>query len=123
MARKILITDDSGFSRKALRRILENQGYEVAEATDGMNAIELFMMESPEAVFLDLTMPGLNGLEVISKLKHINPAVPIIIASADIQESTRKMALELGATVYLHKPFNEEIVRATLSKLFKGNSQ
>lgn len=121
MARKILITDDSGFSRKVLRRILEKEGYEVVEASDGMHSIELFMMESPEVVFLDLTMPGLNGLEVISKLKHINPAVPIIIASADIQESTRKMAFELGATYYMHKPFNEEIVLDTLSKLFKGN--
>lgn len=121
MARKILITDDSGFSRKVLRRMLEKEGYEVVEAADGMNAIEQFLVESPEAVFLDLTMPGLNGLEVISKLKHINPAVPIIIASADIQESTMKMAFELGATIYLHKPFNEEIVLDTLSKLFKGN--
>lgn len=120
MARKILITDDSGFSRKVLRRILEKGGYEVVEATDGLQSIELFMIESPQAVFLDLTMPGINGLEVISKLKHINPQVPIIIASADIQESTMKMALDLGATVYMHKPFNEEIVIATLSKLFKG---
>lgn len=119
MSKKILIIDDSGFSRKVMRKILETGGYTVVEASDGMDALEVFAIENPDAVFLDLNMPGMNGLDVISKLMQLNPAVRIAIASADIQDSTKKIALELGAKVYLHKPLNETIILNTLSNFFE----
>lgn len=120
MNKKILIIDDSGFSRKILRKILETANYTVIEAPDGLTALEIYMMESPDAVFLDLNMPGLNGLEVIAKLVEINPKIRIAVASADIQESTKKMAKEAGAYIYVNKPLYEEIVLKTLTKLMEA---
>jgi two-component system chemotaxis response regulator CheY len=117
MKKKILIIDDSNFSRKILRKILEEADCTVVEAADGMNALEVFMMESPDAVFLDLNMPGINGLDVLSKLVQFNPKARVAIASADIQEATKKIAMDLGATVYVNKPLYEEIVLKTLYTL------
>lgn len=120
MSKKILIIDDSGFSRKVLRKILEADNYSVVEATDGLTALEVYMMESPDAVFLDLNMPGLNGLEVLEQLVKLNPKIRIAIASADIQESTKSLAMEAGATLYVNKPLYEENVLKTLTVLMEG---
>lgn len=120
MTRKILIIDDSGYSRKVLRKILETAEYSVVEASDGLTALEVYMLENPDAVFLDLNMPGINGLEVLFKLVEINPNIRIAIASADIQESTKKMAMDAGAYVYVNKPLYEENVLKTITTLMEG---
>lgn len=119
MSKKILIIDDSNFSRKILRKILEAADYNVVEAAEGLAAFEVYMMEKPDAVFLDLNMPGINGLDVLAKLIELNPNVRIAIASADIQESTKKMAMEAGAWVYVNKPLYDEVVLKTLTKLME----
>ena len=120
MTKKILIIDDSSFSRKILRKILEAANYSVVEATDGLTALEVYMMEMPDAVFLDLNMPGLNGLEVLEKLVELNPKIRIAIASADIQESTKMMAMDAGATMYVNKPLYEENILKSLTVLMEG---
>jgi two-component system chemotaxis response regulator CheY len=107
---KILIIDDSLLSRRMLRKILEEDSHEVVEAKDGYSALEIFSLENPQLVMLDLTMPGMNGFEVLNKLKSINPAIKVIIATADIQNMTRDIALHEGADGFITKPFvSEEI--------------
>jgi two-component system chemotaxis response regulator CheY len=108
---KILITDDSLLSRKMLRKILDDADYQVIEAKDGYSALEIFTIEKPDIVMLDLTMPGINGFEVLKQLKSINPAAKVIIASADVQTMTKDFAFSHGADGYVNKPFiTEEIV-------------
>lgn len=120
--KKILIIDDSNFSRKILRKILEKLNYQVTEASDGMTALESFTMQHPDIVLLDLNMTGMKGLDVLSKLIEINPNAKIVIASADIQESTQQMAMDIGASGYIFKPFTEDKILEILTKLTKGEN-
>ena len=114
MSQKILIVDDSALSRRTLRRILESAGYEVVEADDGMAALELYFLEKPSLVLLDLVMKGMYGLDVLVKLREMDPNALVVVASADIQSSTRQMVDEAGALAFINKPFISEQVLATV---------
>lgn len=114
MSQKVLIVDDSALSRRTLRRILESANYEVVEANDGMAALEMYFLEKPSLVLLDLVMKGMYGLDVLAKLRQMDPHTLVVVASADIQSSTRKMADEAGALGYIQKPFVPEQVIATV---------
>src|SRR5678809_1302627 len=112
MSEKILIVDDSALSRRTMRRILETAGYEVVEADDGMTALEVYFLEKPRLVLLDLVMKGMYGLDVLVKLREMDPKALVVVASADIQSSTRKLVDEAGALGFINKPFVTEPVLA-----------
>lgn len=121
MSAKILIVDDSALSRRTLRRILESAGYETMEADDGMSALEVYFLEKPALVLLDLVMKGMYGLDVLVKLREMDPKALVVVASADIQSSTRKMADEAGALGFIHKPFvPEQVIAAVETALAEG---
>ena len=121
MTQKILIVDDSALSRRTLRRILEAGGYEVVEADDGMTALEVYFLEKPSVVLLDLVMKGMYGLDVLVKLREMDPKASVVIASADIQSSTRKMGDEAGALSFINKPFvSEQVIAAVEAALAEG---
>ena len=121
MSQKILIVDDSALSRRTLRRILETAGYEVVEAGDGMTALELYFLEKPSLVLLDLVMKGMYGLDVLVKLREMDPKALVVVASADIQSSTRKMVDEAGALAFINKPFvSEPVIAAVKAALAEG---
>jgi len=121
MSQKILIVDDSALSRRTLRRILETGGYEVVEADDGMTALELYFLEKPSLVLLDLVMKGMYGLDVLVKLREMDPKALVVVASADIQSSTRKMVDEAGALAFINKPFvTEQVITAVEAALAEG---
>jgi two-component system chemotaxis response regulator CheY len=114
MSEKILIVDDSALSRRTLRRILESSGYDVVEADDGMTALELYFLEKPNLVLLDLVMKGMYGLDVLVKLREMDPNALVVVSSADIQSSTRKLVDEAGALAFINKPFMSEQVNAAV---------
>ncbi|HET9526559.1 MAG TPA: response regulator [Pyrinomonadaceae bacterium] len=121
MSAKILIVDDSALSRRTLRRILESGGYDVVEANDGMTALETYFLEKPNLVLLDLVMKGMYGLDVLTKLREMDPKALVVVASADIQSSTRKLVDEAGALGFIHKPFvSEQVIAATEAALAEG---
>ena len=121
MSQKILIVDDSALSRRTLRRILETAGYEVVEANDGMTALELYFLEKPSLVLLDLVMKGMYGLDVLVKLREMDPKALVVVASADIQSSTRKLVDEAGALAFINKPFlSEQVIAAVEAALAEG---
>jgi|SRR5687767_5911687 two-component system chemotaxis response regulator CheY len=122
MSAKVLIVDDSALSRRTLRRILESAGYEIVEADDGMTALEVYFLEKPNLVLLDLVMKGMYGLDVLVKLREMDPKALVVIASADIQSSTRKMVDEAGALAFVNKPFvSEQVIAAVESALAEGD--
>jgi len=106
----ILIVDDSNLSRKTSRRILEGGGHLVREASDGMAALEEYTLERPDIVLLDVTMTDMNGLQVLEQLRAIDPAVLVVMATADVQSSTRELAKAGGAAGFVTKPFDREAV-------------
>jgi len=121
MSQKILIVDDSALSRRTLRRILESAGYEVVEAIDGMAALEVYFLEKPGLVLLDLVMKGMYGLDVLVKLREMDQDARVVVASADIQSSTRTMADEAGALGFINKPFvPEQVVAAVAAAIGEG---
>lgn len=114
MKKKILIVDDSAMSRRMMRRILESAGHLIIEADEGASGLEQFFLEKPDLVFLDLTMKDMYGLDVLAKLRELDPAASVIIASADIQESTREMVAAAGADAFINKPLSPEKVLRVL---------
>ena len=111
---KILIVDDSAMSRRMLRRILESAGHEVIEAEDGMVAIEKYFLDKPDLVLLDLIMKGMFGMDVLQKIKSIDQRARVVVATADIQTSTRAMTHTEGAIGFVTKPFVEKDVIAAV---------
>jgi len=123
MSAKILIVDDSALSRRTLRRILESAGYELVEAEDGMTALEVYFLEKPDLVLLDLVMKGMYGIDVLVKLREMDPKALVVVASADIQSSTRTMVDEAGALGFINKPFvSEQVIAAVQAALAEGAS-
>ena len=120
MSKKIMVVDDSALSRRTLRRILETVGYTVVEAEEGMTALELYFIEKPDLVFLDLVMKGMYGLDVLTKLREMDAGARVIVASADIQTSTRAMAEEAGARGFINKPFVTENVLGAVNSALGG---
>jgi two-component system chemotaxis response regulator CheY len=104
MSGKVLLVDDSGLARRSTRRILEGAGYVVIEAEDGLSALERYSLEHPDIVLLDLVMKGMYGLDVLTKLRELDPNACVIVVSADIQTSSRELVQAAGAAGFLSKP-------------------
>lgn len=120
MKAKILIVDDSSLSRRTLRQSLEALGHAVDDASDGAQALERFFLNPPDLVILDMVMTGMYGLEVLAKMQEINPKIPVIIATADVQKSTAEQVRAAGAKGLLNKPVNREQLAAALTAVLGG---
>jgi two-component system chemotaxis response regulator CheY len=121
MKGKVLIVDDSGMARRALRQILESAGYDVAEADDGLNALERYFLDKPDVVMLDLVMKGMYGLDVLTKLREMDREARVIVVSADIQTSSHDLVEQAGAVAFVNKPFDrDDILKALGMALAEG---
>lgn len=113
---RILIVDDSIVSRSNLRRILEEAGHEVAgEAADGLSGLELYDKLRPDLVTMDITMPGMSGLECLKRIVEHNPTANVVMMTAIGQGPKIMEALESGARHYVTKPFEKEKVVEAVS--------
>lgn len=119
MKAKVLIVDDSSLARRTVRQLLEQMGHEVEEASDGAQALERYFINRPALVILDMVMNGMYGLEVLAKLRELNPAVRVIIATADIQKSTHEQARAAGAFAVVNKPLNRDQLEKTIAEALK----
>ena len=120
MNETVLLVDDSGLARRGTRRILEGAGYRVIEAEDGLAALERYALDRPTVVLLDLVMRGMYGLEVLAKLREIDPDARVIVISADIQTSSRDLVREAGASGFLTKPVDAELLLAAVGRAIAG---
>jgi two-component system OmpR family response regulator len=105
MSKKILIVDDEEKIRELINKYLVNEGFEVIEAADGYQALELAASENPDLIVLDWLLPGISGLEVCRQVRQ-KSAVPIIMLTAKTEEIDKLLGLELGADDYITKPFS-----------------
>jgi len=113
----LLIADDSIFQRMILGRMAKSLGYDVLEASDGNQCLELLREHGPDAVLLDLNMPGLHGLDVLKAMREDGLTQPVVVISADIQETTRQRCMALGAKDILYKPFDQQTLHQVLKDL------
>jgi len=117
--KRILIADDQPAGRDLIRAILESSGYEVIEAADGQEALDIAVSNLPDLILLDLHMPQLDGLSVMKKLRS-DPrfaATPIIAVTATAMRGSREAGLEAGFTDYLTKPVPIEKLRHLIARL------
>ena len=122
MKAKILVVDDSGLARRLLRKILEDLGHEVEDASDGAEALERYALNRHDAIILDLLMHGMYGVEVLEKFKQLNPSLPVIVVSADIQRTTRDQVKAAGAVAMVNKPVTREQLEEVLGIVLKGGT-
>ena len=122
MSGKVLLVDDSGLARRSTRRVLEEAGYTVVEAEDGLSALERFAIEKPDLVLLDLVMKGMYGLDVLSKLREMDPNARVVVMSADIQTSSRDMVQSAGALGFLTKPAAPGVVIDMVQRVLEGTA-
>lgn len=119
MTKKILIADDDDNIRELVRVSLETGGYELHEATDGVQALDMALKLQPDLIVLDIMMPGKVGYEVCAEVKK-NPETRhtrIILLSARGKPISLQTGQALGADAYLSKPFNPEELERTVKKL------
>ena len=122
MKARVLIVDDSALARRNLRQILESANCEVDEAEDGLAALERYFLERPDVVLLDLVMRGMYGLDVLEKLRQLDPLAKVVVVSADVQTSSQQLVDQAGAKAFITKPFDREEVIDTLKAVLEGTS-
>ncbi|HAZ37580.1 MAG TPA: two-component system response regulator [Clostridiaceae bacterium] len=114
---KVLIVDDAAFMRMMLKDILVKNGYEIAgEATNGIKAIEIYKVEKPDLVTMDITMPDMDGIQAVKEIKAIDPNARIIMCSAMGQQSMVMDSIKSGARDFIVKPFQPERVLEAVKK-------
>lgn len=114
MRTRILIVDDDFEVRKSLKQTLEYQGYEVILAATGEEGLKLLEQDVPDLVFLDVKMPGMDGLEVLQKARHLVESIPFVVISGHGDISTAVEATRLGAFDFMEKPVGEDRVLVTV---------
>ena len=122
MSSKVLLVDDSSLARRSTRRVLEQAGYTVVEAEDGLSALERFALEKPDLVVLDLVMKGMYGLDVLAKLRELDPAARVVVMSADIQTSSRELVQSAGAAGFITKPAPPDVVVEMVQRVLQGTA-
>ncbi|MBR1567782.1 MAG: response regulator [Lachnospiraceae bacterium] len=114
----ILIVDDSRTSRKILRGILESAGFTiVAEATNGVEGYDKYVEFRPDIVTMDITMPVLDGLGGLKKIKETYPESKVVMVTAAGQKNKMVEAIQAGADDFIPKPFDSEELVATLKRV------
>ena len=116
---KILVTDDSKIARKLVIKTIKTilpQEDQIFEASNGLEAYETYQNETPDLVFLDLTMPVMDGFEALEKIISHDKNAKIIVISADIQKGSMEKVSSLGALGFIKKPVNENSLREVLKR-------
>ncbi|MBP9979188.1 Regulatory protein AtoC [bioreactor metagenome] len=121
---KILVVEDDKISRRIIREILSRSGYEVFEAEDGAQGLESFKANKPDLVLTDYQMPVMNGLRVLSEIRNLQPAVPVIMLTGFGDIALIIKSIQLGAFDFLEKPINtpqlKEVVASALNSVISS---
>ena len=117
---RILVADDASFMRQLIREIVEEEGHQVvAEASDGIEAIEQFKKHHPDVVTMDIVMPRRSGIDAVKGILEADPTACVVMCSALGQETLVQEALQAGARDFIVKPFKPDAVTATLRKVLE----
>jgi phosphoserine phosphatase RsbU/P len=116
---KVLIIEDDPQLRMTLTAYLEDSGYAIFEAADGVEGLEIFTENRPEIVLTDLRMPRMDGFAVIARIKELSPTTPVIAFTGTGDPLAADNALRLGARECLFKPIDLEILETVVKKAIK----
>ena len=113
----IMVVEDSEDIRFMMRTLLEMEGYQVIEAADGLQAIEMALNHRPSMIIMDLTLPRLDGLSATHRIREQLDNIPIVALSGHISDDHRSAAFAAGCTDYLVKPLDFELLYQVLARL------
>ena len=117
---RILVADDASFMRQMIREIVEMEGHEVvAEAADGVEAIDLFKTHHPDLVTMDIVMPRRSGIDAVKGIIELDSGANVVMCSALGQETLVTEALQAGAKDFIVKPFKPDAVIKTIQKVLE----
>jgi UDP-3-O-acyl N-acetylglucosamine deacetylase len=116
MEKKVLIVDDEESVVQSIAGVLEDEGFQVARAKSGEEAIKVFQQEEPDITLLDIWMPGMDGIEVLKRLKWISPDCQVIMISGHATISTAMAAVKLGAFDFIEKPLSLDTLLMTIHR-------
>ncbi len=117
---RILIVDDEKNIVTSLRGILSDEGYEVMETGDGVEALEIIQADPPDLVLLDIWIPGMDGIEVLKTMKEYNPEIGVMIMSGHGTIETAVKATKLGAQDFIEKPFSLERITQSIEEVLRN---
>ncbi|MDR0913130.1 MAG: response regulator [Methanobrevibacter sp.] len=117
MGKKILIVDDVPFMRQMLSVVLSRNGYDLVQAEDGQVAVDMFAIEKPDLVIMDIKMHNMNGIEAVSIITKNYPHAKVIICSEMGQEAMVVEAIRLGVLDFLVKPYTEDKILKSVCKI------
>src|ERR671912_2954409 len=103
MKARILVVDDEAEIRRSVRMILEYEGYDVLEASSGPEGVALAERESPDLIFLDVKMPGMDGLEVLQRIQSARESLPVVVISGHASKEEVATAIKRGAIDFIEK--------------------
>ncbi len=120
---KILVVDDSLFARMNICDILKEAGHETLEAANGTEGLKKVLAENPECVLSDLLMPEMDGIAFLKSLREKKIDLPVIVLSADVQETKRKQCLELGTAGFISKPPRKDEILAMVARTLQHGGE
>ncbi|MFL6559566.1 MAG: response regulator [Bacillus sp. (in: firmicutes)] len=116
MKEKILIVDDQFGIRILLNEVFQKEGYQTYQAANGIQALEIVTKHDPDLVLLDMKIPGMDGIEILKRMKVIEPDIRVIIMTAYGELDMIQEAKDLGAITHFAKPFDIDDIRAAVRK-------
>ena len=114
---RILVVDDAAFMRVRAAKVLEDAGHEVAQAENGLQAVQQYADWRPDAVLMDITMPEMDGLAALKEIRKLDPQARVAMVTAMGQQAIVMEALKAGAKDFVLKPFQPDRVLGALAKL------
>ncbi|HYK71975.1 MAG TPA: response regulator [Pseudoneobacillus sp.] len=114
MKEKILIVDDQFGIRILLNEVFQKEGYQTFQAANGVQALEIVKKHSPDLVLLDMKIPGMDGIEILKRMKVIDADIRVIIMTAYGELDMIQEAKDLGALTHFAKPFDIDDIRAAV---------
>ena len=121
---RILVADDAAFMRQMIREIVEAEGHEVvAEASDGVEAVDQFKVHHPDLITMDIVMPRRSGIDAVKGILELDSNACVVMCSALGQETLVTEALQAGAKDFIVKPFKPDAVVKTLNKVLEKEGQ
>lgn len=123
MKRTIILVDDSHVNRDYLKSIFEGNDFNVLEAATGMEALNIIETIEPDAMMLDLNMPGIGGLDTLKTIRSKGFTFPIIIFTSDYKDETRQKCLDFGANQIIFKPTKPHYLIGEIQKLISSHAK
>lgn len=114
----VLVVDDAAFMRMTIKKMIESEGHKVVgEAGNGVEAVQKYTELQPDVVTLDITMPEMNGVDALKRIKEYDPKAKVIICSAMGQQAMVAQAIQSGAKDFIVKPFQQDRVVAAINRV------